>query len=183
MWDPTPTSTQTLMAELTPTSGPSHMLLSLEYSSSMSLPGCPSSSCNLSSNVTPTYLGSAHHRHRPQAPVIPGSGCVGVRQARPQKVPPGPFLSRHPSGLPIHWAENAVSAPCCLAPWVEGCTSLLWGRGDKGRLTRGSPQLISVNTMAGGLSSTLPFTFLLNHTGKLETLLLSPVFNSFPALQ
>lgn len=49
---------------------------------------------------------------------------------------------------------------------------ICWERKDKGRLTTERPQFISVNTVAVR-PSTQRFTFLLNHTGKLETLLLA----------
>lgn len=49
---------------------------------------------------------------------------------------------------------------------------ICWEHEDKGRLTTERPQSISVNTVAVR-PSTQRFTFLLNHTGKLETLLLA----------
>lgn len=72
---------------------------------------------------------------------------------------------------PGRWREECV---CPLSVQLPGRQEapVFWECRDKGRLTTEHTQFISVNTVAVR-PSTQPFTFLLNHTGKLETSLLA----------
>lgn len=85
------------------------------------------------------------------------------------------LLDRCPGVLAAHPAREVEGGACLplsvRPPWQQE-VPICWERKDKGRLTTERPQSISVNTVAVQ-PSTQRFTFLLNHSGKLETLLLA----------
>lgn len=98
----------------------------------------------------------------------------GVCPARPPRPPLQPSSTDAQVFLlpirPGRWREE------CVCPSVSGLLDSrkhpAAGSADKGRLTTERTPFISVNTVAVR-PSTQRFTFLLNHTGKLETLLLA----------
>lgn len=90
---------------------------------------------------------------------------VGPRTAPPQRTPQ-PSVP-HPPGA--GWG----ACPSRLDPWAHGRTSLGWGCGDKGRLTTGSPQLISANTVAVGHPPPRIYIFIKSH-GKIRYITASP---------
>lgn len=94
-----------------------------------------------------THPGPDHCHRGPQVPEIlsaqgpEGRGLRAARTPKALRVPP-------PQRTPQH--SGSPSRP--LAAWPPGpadTPASARGRGDKGRLTTGSPQLISVNTTAG----------------------------------
>lgn len=77
-----------------------------------------------------------------------------------------------PTAHPAREVEGGMRLSLCVQPPGQQEAPICWEHRDKGRLTTERPQFISVNTVAVR-PSTQQFTFLLNHTGKLETLLLA----------
>lgn len=140
----------------------------------------PSSSRNLGSNVAP-YLGRVH-RHRPQAPATPGSGVGGQRvPARTGQATAGSSRAP-PQWTPQRSAPHPRDGVCPAARPPGRARTSASGGGDKGRLTTG-PTISPGHRrgVAAWLALHSAICIFIKSLGKLETLFLPSVLNSFSA--